>query len=432
MKKAGKEIGVTAGVFLAVVLLGFVIMCAVYCLPAGRCAIHVRQSGQVMVQGEDEYYRPMIVGKNSTILDNFTDTLMLLTAGYVGGEGVIDKAMNNYRISMKDGTLIESCQICGLDLETKNLKKTAYARYWHGYLAVLKPFLLFFNLNEIRDLNVVFVTAGISAVMILLYRRGKQKYLLPLLLAFGFMNPATIAMSLQFSTIFYTIVASLIVLLLFSGKPWFEKYFWIYFMVVGMVASFVDLLTYPVAAFGFPLFVYFALHEDTGLKEGVLKFAGASVSLGGGYIGMWASKWVLSSVLMQKNYFERAFEQIKARSGNVVEGESVTAGQVQERIWEFLRGNPVRILILLMILGTAVLAVLTGIQRRRVAASLLMLCIGLFPFAWYLVTQNHTYIHFYFTYRGLGVFVAATSGFLMPLVDEARLRKRRERDTGGR
>lgn len=424
MKKYGSVVGKTLGVFVGAVLLGFLLMCLVYVLPSGRVALHVRETGANMVQLEDEYYRPMITGKVSSILDNFTDTLMLLTAAYDGEENVIDKAVNNYRVCPEDATMLEGCSVVGMDQEGVKVKKTAYARYWHGYLVVLKPLLLFFNLNEIRDLNVFFVLLGIGAVVALMYKNGLQKYIFPLLLAFAFMNPMTISASLQFSTVFYTVVISLIVLLLFCRKKWFADHIWIYFMLVGMMTSYVDLLTYPIAAFGFPIILYFALHENVSPWEGVTRFAGFSLMWGFGYAGMWGSKWLLSSVLMRANYFERAFDKIKERSGHTVQGETVTGKQVLNTMLDMIRNNPVRYIIVAAVLLTIVLAVFAGIQWKNRAASILILVAACSPFAWYLVTQNHSAIHSYFTYRGLGVFVFGISCFLLPFLDREKMRKR--------
>ncbi|MDO4324202.1 MAG: hypothetical protein Q4C61_16945 [Lachnospiraceae bacterium] len=421
MKKYGREIRKTMEVFTGTVVLGFLFMCLVYVLPTERVALHVRETGMNMVQLEDEYYRPMIPGKSSTILDNYTDTLMLLTAAYDGKENVVDKAVNNYRICPEDKTMLEGCSVVGLN---QGGKQTAYARYWHGYLVVLKPLLLFFNLNEIRDINVFFILLGISIIMILMYKNRLQKYIVPLLVAVAFMNPMTISASIQFSTIFYTVVVSLIVLLLFNKKKWFADHIWIYFMLVGMLTSYVDLLTYPIAAFGFPIIMYFALHENVAPREGAVKFAGCSFMWGFGYAGMWGSKWLLSSILMRKNYFERAFDKIKERSGHTVQGETVTGKQVLDAMLNMIRINPVRYLMVAVALLTIILAVLAGIQWSNKAASILILAAACSPFAWYLATQNHSAIHSWFTYRGLGVFVFGISGFLLPLFDGEKLLRR--------
>lgn len=92
-------------VVITVVLLGFGLMCWVYCMDTEEMQIHLKES-QNIFSLEGDY--PRIDGSESSQLDNFTDALMLLTAGYNGTESIIDKAMNNYRLTVKDKTPCES------------------------------------------------------------------------------------------------------------------------------------------------------------------------------------------------------------------------------------------------------------------------------------------------------------------------------------
>ena len=127
MKNFFKKTGMTIGIFLLTVLLGFGLICTVYSLPGDtRRALHVRESGDSLVQ-QGNYWQ-LIPGRSTTMLDNFTDCIMLLTAAYSGDESAVDQAVKNYRIYQKKATKQESCQNCGI-LPTKKQKKLTYERY---------------------------------------------------------------------------------------------------------------------------------------------------------------------------------------------------------------------------------------------------------------------------------------------------------------
>lgn len=407
---------ITAVVFLATVLCGFVLLCAVYALPSGRVQANVRISAENML--EEGLYHQMITGKESTKLDNFTDALMMLTASYGGDEGVIDKAVNNYETRLKDGNLIEACKASGLEMPDGTTKQHAYARYWHGYVVLLKPLLAFFELNELRDLNLFLVMGEICVTAILLYQAGKGRFAVPYLLAVCFINPMAVASSLQFSTIFHTMALALLVMLILWRKSWFREHIWLYFMLVGMLTSYVDLLTYPVVALAFPVILFLILDEQPHFLRGAADVIMNSAFWCVGYVGMWASKWLLSSALMRKNYITKAMETVKLRSGDTAFEQELTAGQVLGSMFGFLKGSSFLVLFVLLLIGALVLLVRNGIRRERIASAVLLLAVSVYPIVWYLGTKNHSAIHGFYTYRGVSaVLFAAGSAAMMLSAD---------------
>ena len=415
MKNLLKKAGITVGIFLLTVLLGFGLICTVYSLPGNeRRALHIRESGDILASQGD--YWQLIPGKASTTLDNFTDCIMLLTSAYSGDEPVLDKAIHNYRIYQRKATKQQSCQSCGL-LPKKSQRKLTYERYWHGYMVALRPLLLFFNIGEIQQLNSLSLFAYMVLISILLYRRKKGLYIIPYLLACTYLTPMTISVSLQNSTVFHSASIALIILLSCYDKKWFRSHIWIYFMLVGMLTSYVDFLTYPVVALTFPLIFYFILdQEDTPLRNlwHMIFYSGMWAI---GYVGMWASKWCLSTLLTGKNYFTDASEAITSRSGSTVGDATVTFADVVRHLNEFLQDNvPFKLGILF-----AALCVIALIFCKRSwkhwSVSLIFLLLCLYPYVWAFGAKNHTYIHIMFTHRILSVVVFGISCAVLPLLN---------------
>lgn len=411
-------------VFIVIVIAGFFFMCLTYCLPSERAAMHVRESAAML--DEENLYKELSAGDKTTRQDYFTDIVMLTTAAYGGDENPIDKAINNYRIRKDGASLQEACRNCG-KLSGEESEKLEYSRYWHGYVVFLRPLLQFLNLNEIRSLNLFFVILCLCTLTHLLYVRKKGKYIIPLLLAYCVLNPMAISVSLQYSTIFYVTSLSLIVFLRFYGCTTFIKNQWLFFMIIGMATSYFDFLTYPVVVLGFPLIISLAMEEKMTMKSGMKRLVGYSAIWCVGYVGMWASKWGLSSLIMRKNYFVSAIQALQFRSGGEIPSgeasQSVRLMQVLISKFEAIEHNMVIYLAAAFILVCVIGVLVSKGRRQYLPTSFSILLVAIYPVIWYAGTRNHSAIHV-FTYRGLSVSVFALTAFLLPLIDVSRLHRR--------
>lgn len=417
-----KKILLTIGVYLSVVLLGAILILFVYALPTGRVNIHVRESGAYL-QPEGEYWR-MLPNSPFTKLDNVTDSTMLLIAVYDGQESLLQKAANNYWITLSGVTKPESCMLLE-SAEDIGYARQQYARYWHGYLVVLKPLLMFLNIDEIRQLNWLFVMGYTVTIGILLYHRKKMRYLFPFLLCICFMNPGTIASSLQNSTAFHTASIAVIVLLLMYDRQIFRKYLWLLFMLVGMATSYVDFLTYPILTLGFPLIGWCILctgGDTDGIRKAGKTFGNMTLyscmwSLG--YIGMWAAKWVLASLITGQRYIAEALNSISIRTGSMAFGEEVTLRDLYARMGYYLSASRIWTLTLVFVALSALVLCFSRKRWSDWSLSIVFLLIAAFPVLWGVLIQNHTYIHDLFTHRGWGVTILGLSCSLLPLIENS-------------
>ena len=142
-------------------------------------------------------------------------------------------------------------------LDGEDVPTESYARYWHGYLAALKPLLMVMNLNSIRVLNMYAQLALVLWTAALMVRRGLSRHVLALFAAYASLCPAAVMQSLQYSTAFYVAFGAMAVLLWTDGRMNDA----LFFMAVGMLTSFVDFLTYPIATLGLPLAARMVLRQ---------------------------------------------------------------------------------------------------------------------------------------------------------------------------
>ena len=136
----------------------------------------------------------------NTLFDNDTDTLMVNNAYSMDPNNVLESAMlgrRNY-LQKKEQTVYEELNV-ETEIEPKEnyiiqeqLIHTVnnditecyeYARYWHGYVILLRPLLIFFDFNEIRAIMISVLALLAMALLMVLYKKVSFKYCLGVILA---------------------------------------------------------------------------------------------------------------------------------------------------------------------------------------------------------------------------------------------------------
>lgn len=152
-------------------------------------------------------------GYVEAILDNFTDSLILSKVVYPSEEPVKDAVLvPSYSFPGQDA---DGMQLWGTlnDNPIEDAETDTYSRYWHGYLAVLKPFFTIFTFADFRILNQVVELLLMFAVLLLMQKQGLGRYLSAFVFVLILWNPGTMGVSLQYAPCYYiTLIASLILL----------------------------------------------------------------------------------------------------------------------------------------------------------------------------------------------------------------------------
>ena len=377
------------------VVVGALLLILVFALPNGRISRNVENSLPTL--NEEGMYPALINGTTNTMQDNFSDTIMLNIASYNENEfSTVERAMLTPRYIIEVG----GDQIAPLNehYAGKSLETLTYGRYWHGYLAYLRPLLTLFNYDIIR-----FILFGVNLALsawyiILLYKKAGAwpvaVFVLIYILEGCFIGGISL---MNFNMIFVTQISGIVLLQFYEQlkeRGWL-RYF---FLITGILTSYFDLLTFPVVTLGINLCLIVLLDKKCNVKELVL----LSLMWCVGYAGMWVMKWVVGSLLTGQNIIADGFRAAESRSSNVVETSAVTYFDVLER--NFSRLSPVYIslpYVLTFICG------LIWVLRRKDHLTLCksrlycLIFIIAIPFVWYFLIRNHSYIHIYFTIRTL-------------------------------
>lgn len=396
------------------IILGFALIVLTYLLPTNRIKENVGES--IYTFYKEKVYYAVVDKYQATQLDNYTDAIMLSNAIYDGSESAINKAVQVYRYvnnlgGNPAGQLVEFFGDKEIEWDT-----ITYSRYWHGYLAFLKPALLVFNYSDIRMINQIVQTLLLVWIIYLLVKRNFKEEILPFMTAILSIIPGAIALSLQFSTTIYISLISVILILLFHEKLQ-NKYIY-FFLILGMVTSFIDFLTCPILTLGIPMLQLVILNKNDWKKD-IKDIIILSIMWGIGYAGMWIGKWIISSIVLQENLIDSALKMIAQRTADESAEGNFTKLDVLRRNLKMIITVPNILMFVLNFIYITYKAIKEKIwKRKNQYLKIIPFCIiAMMPFAWYVFASNHSFMHYWFTYRSLAVTIfAILSGFTVVLL----------------
>ncbi len=396
------------------VFIGLAAMLSVYSLPTEPMFRHVKQNISMY---ENEGDRPYLFKRiKSTQLDYFTDSIMLMNAIFPADNNLLDRSMLIFRW----GTEKEEGLVATLIQNVKNTSKTqivTYERYWHGYLVPLKAALLITGPKGIRILNGILQTILLLFIINIINKKFGKNCAYAFLAMVIVLNPISTAMCFQFSSMYYlTLGASMFLLLKNESLKQKDNYYF-FFLLIGIIAAFLDFLTYPLLTLGVPLLLYALLNYKTLMhidrKTHLKKQISYALAWGFGYAGMWFGKWLIATILTDRNVLQDAFHSIQFRTSTtaqIADGvKNLGLIRVVFRNLEGMGKGP-----LCIVLIVALLYFIYWLYKNHNCLDFhcnaftdsLLFC-GLLPFLWYGFIQNHSFVHAFFTYRSLGITVLA-------------------------
>lgn len=362
---------------------------------------HARTSTDIVLrEGLDLTYAPGYLG---TRLDGNTDDVMLLTATYQSTDSPLVQAMKNEYMQYSQGA--QPQWLARYAEGDRTGTTVSYARYWHGYLVLLKPLLYLRDLSTIRMLNILAQGSLAMALILEAYRCSSGKLAVALGAAIFCLNPVSTALCLQYSSIYLLMLVFSLILLHF--RLWEKRNGWLIFLWLGIATAFFDFLTYPVAALGILLGLY-SLESHRNWKQKLLDLMRNGLCWVLGYGGMWAGKWVLADLITHQGILADALTQIRYRSGGEISG--MEGSETVSLMTVLLRNigaytNLATIALIFLVASWLFWQIIVKKKRVSLRMELLlpMLFIALLPFLWYCAVQNHSAVHCWMTHRNLSV-----------------------------
>lgn len=384
--------------FVSFFLAGLLVLSAK--IPQSSIREKMRESAEFLCK--DEVFTQAIKGINGSRIDRYADSILLGIAYQYQEEEPLKSVMwskfyHEDFCNENENLLKAVTQNCPANQE--------YLRYWHGANAVVRPLLLYFNLEQIYFIN------GLALVVLTLWLvfRLIQKKAVSSLVG---ITTGLVATSVWFVPLCLEYTWTYLLMLLFSiigiwivdkNRKTQEGAF---FLINGMITNYMDFLTTETLTLTVPLLLMLSLkHKDGEYGKYAFRCAGGNALLWlAGYIGMWFMKWGMASVVLSENTMPYVSGHVGERlSGNVglKPGEdSVLA------VWKNIKCLfPFEYDIIGLLVGIGILLATLYVgyvyHSKHVDRVWILLfgMIGLIPYARYLVLHNHSYVHSFFTYR---------------------------------
>ena len=402
MRSSLKLLGRSALLVALCVAAGFVLLLAAFALPTEPMREHAYASRDVFAR-EGSYPMVRTLGVD-TKLDNFTDSMMLIHAGYHAPETtLLQRTLNVYR-PFPHGNFSPVSVYAESQASPVSAPESNYGRYWHGYLIALKPMLSIFTYEQLRAFNAVWVAALALTVAALMWRRALRRYILPFAVTVLLFDPVATAMNMFYTQVYAVTMLACIAIL--AGWNWLrarEGRLLLLFTLTGCLTSYLDLLTCPLVSFGIPCALCLCL-AATDWKGGLKLALTALICWGIGYGGMWAGKWLLSALLGGED--TGLLETLQLRSSAMGAPDPLGAvALIVKRLLVQLRVPMLgAALLLALVLGVLFLR-RSPWEKLKSLEWLPWAALCLLPFFWIAFTQNHSYIHRWFVYRLLAICV---------------------------
>lgn len=401
-------------VLLISICIGAMLLFTAYLIPVEYMEQNLKESIPVF---EHEGTYPTLIGWSTSVLDNFTDALMLLTAVYEDDTPILNQMLTACSEMSRDKNPVEN--LIEYYSQGRMTGSVPYSRYWHGYLIFLKPLFTIMNYGEIRILNCYLLMAVVGTLIYKIYRVKKNIYVLPTLLLIGVLPIVSTAWSLHNLQIYYIFVIGSIILIV-NYRKWYDTDKMIlFFVILGILTSYFDLMTYPLVTFGVPICYYFCMNPNNNLLKDIKHLTEYGISWIIGYGGMWFGKWAVASMLTKQNVILDALGAMQERTSMTSGwGEKVNIIEMISYNAKAFLHNPVIAFVILFCIVTIV-RIIKHHWLNHMKSHLIFLIIASLPIIWYIATPNHSMTHWWlFTYKELGITAFAVMCFLARLVED--------------
>lgn len=388
-----------------------------------------------IIAGEElfEYYEG---NKLNGIVDNYADSIWLNVAWYMGKDTPISASIDT---KYYDGETNEEKE--GLFLavtEEDRMANADYTRYWHGTVGIIRILHLVTHVNGIRMLGFLITLFFAAIVMLLLIRDGKDMVAVSFFISLCLVKIWNIRFCMEYQPAFVIGFLMCILYLLLEKKG--DEYLFLLAVAGGTAVAFFDFLTTETVTILMPLILVITvrgMENRMGNFKKSVRFVFTQGMAWGCAYGMtfWA-KWLLATVITGENKFNLALSW----AGERIAGDNAGTGKLspilQKLVAPFanfsvlfgankrLSGIHITLGIILIILfGVIVILCLKYSENDNKSVTLILALLGSLILLRFLVLNNHSYLHAFFTYRALMSFFMAM--FCIIIVNTNKIMQKR-------
>lgn len=359
---------------------------------------------------ESELFGDVIEGIDGSRIDRYADSILLNIAYHYDKDYPLRSVMVSAYYFTPDHEENENLLIAVRDDMGMNRQ---YLRYWHGSIAVIRPLLTLMPINGIYILNGAVILALIALYIYVFAKDGDYAAPVALFISLTITRSFYVPLSCEYApTYILMLVSSCIAVILYKKG----QYAWLkpLFFITGMATSFADFLTTETLTLLVPLITLIWLLRKAGrrstdlIKNTVI----LTILWACGYVVMWVSKWILCSAVFSENAMQYVTDHVSERLG----------GDLGLNMWQYITGALLRNIGCLFPLGYGaiggmifiahiIFAAYRGYVYKRGSINGYLVTalsvMAIIPYIRFIVLHNHSYIHYFFTYRAQAATVMA-------------------------
>lgn len=428
-----------AAVFAAVLLALWAALVAAAAIPNERIYDNMYESAMFFKD------KPPYVNKSQLrlIQDNYADVILLNVTWNMGSGNPFVSALNTAYYDGNDGTNDYGenwgfyCAVEGAEQPN-----TDYSRYWHGMAALIRPFMLFTDIDGIKLIGTIaaFVLLAVNAALLI----KKRQYFAAggLVAALLCVHVWNIGLSMEYQP---AVLVTLLLLPLYILLEKNDGALSCLAVISGVMIAFFDFLTCETLTILIPLLIVFIMRKQDNrlpdLRSNILLILKCGSAWGLSYSGTFLVKWSVASLVTGENKFVTALSSVEERLIGEAEqlspvkqfflapmaNISTLFGGCDRVSW----GNITAGLIISAVVFGAIFYLFRSSEKFDRSFTLTMLILGVLPFARFFLLNNHSYLHEFFTYRALASTILAIMAILWYSL-EFRPKKKKSLAKGGK
>lgn len=422
----GKRITLHITVFLGLLTCLWLLLALAASIPNAALQAHMEESA--LSYKEKPAYSFETGDKWNGISDNYADAILLNVSWNMGKGNPFLSSLDTWYYNGE--SLGENAGLYLTVTDETIPLNTDYTRYWHGSAIFVRLLHLFTNVDGIKGIGFAAVLLCALITMYILIRHGHIHLAAALALSMLAVQIYNIRLSMEYQPAF------LLCFLFCSLYLWAERNrdtLLTYLSVAGgVLIAFFDFLTTETLVLLLPLILVVAVRAAENrlgsFRENIRLLTSCSLCWLFSYGGCFIAKWTAASIASGQNKFLIAFSSIEERIGGGLLGHGpenpllrIPAAVLANLTMLFggcSRLEPARVLVGL--LGTAFVcgSLLYLFHRKNCdkTAWKLLAILGSVVFLRYMVLNNHSYLHEFFTYRALfGPIMALLSGLALSM-----------------
>ncbi|MGN0650668.1 MAG: hypothetical protein ACI4KM_09555 [Oscillospiraceae bacterium] len=426
------------GVFAVVLAALWAALVAAAAIPNERIYDNMSESAMFFKDKAPYVYESQL----RLIQDNYADVILLNVTWNMGSDPLVS-TLNTAYYDGNDGKedLGENwgfyCAVEGIAEPN-----TDYSRYWHGMAALIRPFMLFTDIDGIKLIGTIaaFVLLAVNAALLL----KKRQYFAAgaLVAAFLCVHVWDIVISLEYQPAVLVTLAMLPLYILLEKN---DGALSILAVISGVMIAFFDFLTCETLTILIPLIIVFIMRKQDNrlpdLRSNLLLALKCGAAWFLSYVGAYLVKWGAASIVTGENKFAAALSSVEERMIGEAEqldpvaqfflaplaNISTLFGGYERVAW----GNIAAGLVISAVVFGAIFYLFRCREKFDRSFTVTVLILGVLPLVRFFVLNNHSYLHEFFTYRALAsTILALLAGLWYSL--EFRPKKKKSPEKGGK